>query len=420
MRKSLVFGLCFLLVCSMIIPVSVGYNVRNAVERQPSYSENGNTLYVGGDGPGNYSRIQDAINDANNGDTVFVYDDSSPYYELLVINKSIDLIGEDRDTTVIDGNYKGTVVDIQADSVMVSGFTIIECKKQNNFQYNVIDIIRCENVIIKDNIISLGPEPEHNPFIAGVYIKSSSNNLIQDNIIFDDSDAPRTTGIHIEDNSKNNNISDNSIYGYLTGICFKSSNNNIIFGNSIFETYWGVDLWFADGNKILYNNIHNNKYKGIDIDGGSNHLISGNIIVNNGNGGEFDGGIIFSDDSSNNIITYNYISDNNIQGILLLGSDDNQITDNHISSNNILGIYADFAYRNTISRNNIIFHKYNAYFDSGYFFRYRNNWDGNYWGDYDGEGYYIIRGRVGFLIFFSFPWLNLDRNPASEPYDYDF
>jgi hypothetical protein len=45
-------------------------------------------LYVGGTGEGNYSRIQDAIDDAVDGDTVFVYDDSSPYYEHIRINKS--------------------------------------------------------------------------------------------------------------------------------------------------------------------------------------------------------------------------------------------------------------------------------------------------------------------------------------------
>lgn len=33
----------------------------------------GDTLYVGGDGPGNYSTIQAAIDNASGGDSVFVY-----------------------------------------------------------------------------------------------------------------------------------------------------------------------------------------------------------------------------------------------------------------------------------------------------------------------------------------------------------
>ena len=42
-------------------------------------------LYVGGNGPNNYTTIQQAITNATNGDTVFVYDDSSPYFEHIII-----------------------------------------------------------------------------------------------------------------------------------------------------------------------------------------------------------------------------------------------------------------------------------------------------------------------------------------------
>ena len=63
----------------------------------------GKTLYVGGDGPGNYTRIQDAIDDASDGDTVFVF--NSTYYENIEINMSIRLIGENKNTTIIYGNY---------------------------------------------------------------------------------------------------------------------------------------------------------------------------------------------------------------------------------------------------------------------------------------------------------------------------
>jgi len=45
----------------------------------------GDTLYVGGNDPGCYDTIQSAIDAAKSGDTIFVYDDSSPYYENIVI-----------------------------------------------------------------------------------------------------------------------------------------------------------------------------------------------------------------------------------------------------------------------------------------------------------------------------------------------
>jgi len=51
-------------------------------------SFDGNTLYVGGMGPNNYTSIQSAIDDAVDGDTVFVY--SGFYYERIFINVSIN------------------------------------------------------------------------------------------------------------------------------------------------------------------------------------------------------------------------------------------------------------------------------------------------------------------------------------------
>jgi len=71
-------------------------------------NDNGRTLYVGGSGPGNYTSIQDAINDASDGDTIFVF--NGTYYENVIIDKSVKLVGENRNTTVIDGGKKKTLL----------------------------------------------------------------------------------------------------------------------------------------------------------------------------------------------------------------------------------------------------------------------------------------------------------------------
>jgi len=84
------------------------------------------TLYVGGNGTGNYTTIQEAINDANSGDTVFVYDDSSPYKENVIVNRSINFIGEDKDTTVIDANETGKhAIKITVDNVTSQNYLMM-------------------------------------------------------------------------------------------------------------------------------------------------------------------------------------------------------------------------------------------------------------------------------------------------------
>lgn len=89
---------------------------------------NGRTLYVGGNGPNNYSKIQDAIDDALPGDTIFVYEGT--YHENLIIKKSINLIGEDKNTTIIDGNKNGSVVYIYGGVIEITGFNITNGSKE--------------------------------------------------------------------------------------------------------------------------------------------------------------------------------------------------------------------------------------------------------------------------------------------------
>ena len=69
-----------------------------------------------------YSSIQEAINSADGGDTIYV--SSGTYYENVVVNKSVSLIGEDKNTTIIDGDQTGTVVRVTEDNVTIKGFTI--------------------------------------------------------------------------------------------------------------------------------------------------------------------------------------------------------------------------------------------------------------------------------------------------------
>jgi pectin methylesterase-like acyl-CoA thioesterase len=106
-------------------------------------------LYVGGSGPGNYTTIQDAVDNASEGDTVFVYDELAPYYENIVINTSIHLLGENRNTTSIEGGNHA--IFIKADEVTVSGFRIS----------NVGDFWNC----------------------CGFYVISNSNTIVNNNII---------------------------------------------------------------------------------------------------------------------------------------------------------------------------------------------------------------------------------------------
>jgi len=96
--------------------------ITSVADSTQPHPQNGTTLYVGGSGPNNFTAIQDAINNSANGDTVYVY--SGVYYENIVVNRTIFLIGENRDTTMIDGGEMGDTVTITSNNVNISNFII--------------------------------------------------------------------------------------------------------------------------------------------------------------------------------------------------------------------------------------------------------------------------------------------------------
>lgn len=277
MKKEIIcFLICMLMIGSTIIPISA----TTSSEKTPQSLSIGNILYVGGSGPNNYTKIQDAVDNASDGDTVFVYDDSSPYYENIVINTSISILGEEKNTTIINGttndfNTNLTVnigVYITADKVTVRGFTIQGC--------NLTGIaISSNNNSITDNIIAdnyngigLGYEDSNqsssqmnsynmitnNYFIrdtGGIYVTGGENNIIQGNVF-----SQTGAGIIVA-MSKSNNISYNMISQGSAGVLIIGSYNTMLYRNNITDNEnIGVYTILTSSDKILQNNfIRNDK-----------------------------------------------------------------------------------------------------------------------------------------------------------------
>ena len=71
--------------------------------------------------PEDFPTIQAGINGAESGDTIQV--SAGIYYERVVVNKSVTLLGEGRENTVIDGEYAlETIIKVTANDVKVSDF----------------------------------------------------------------------------------------------------------------------------------------------------------------------------------------------------------------------------------------------------------------------------------------------------------
>ncbi len=104
------------------------------------------TFTVGSSGC-DYTKIQDAVDDVDEGDTIFVYNGS--YTENVWINnKDLTIEGEDREATIIDGGGSGDCIRVDSADVIISGFTIQNAESYGVYAYS--SDFTLNNATIKD------------------------------------------------------------------------------------------------------------------------------------------------------------------------------------------------------------------------------------------------------------------------------
>jgi parallel beta-helix repeat protein len=383
MRKGIAFGIVILFIGASVV------SANNIITTTNLQSLSRGWLYVGGGGPGNYTHIQDAIDNASEGDTVFVY--NGTYFENVAISKTLNLIGQNRNNTIVDGSGTNGVVNVSSDWVNISGFTVhnssinlvtssyntITGNTITNGEYGIMLYTSSFCSTITNNIINnntwtsiyLWPSCDGNTIAdntitdniyIGIYIDSSSDNTIIDNII---TNSGGYAGVYLESSCSNNTIKGNTITnsGIYGCIYLGGSSNNMIVGNTIAHNGRGIMLYYSQNNTITGNTITNCDF-GICLESyNSYNTITNNIITNN-----YDG-IALTQSSLNNTITGNTIT-NNEYGIYVSEEEPESVSNNLIYHNNLL-------------ENN----QSNAC-DGG-----TNIWynitiqEGNYWSDYSGE-----------------------------------
>ena len=319
MEKKAVSGI--MLVLLTIGMLSLAFNIQPATASLPVHN-----IDTGLD----YATIQEAINanETLDGHTIIV--DAGVYYENVILNKTVSLIGENRETTIIDADGSGNGIMMQADYGVIANFTIqngvfgvaIMGNSTNRYVGNVL-----VSNIFRNNADAVG-------------LSRSDRNIIANNTF-------ESNGFNI-------------IVGWVDpfGWGDMTSNNNTIVRNNMTLGVAGIQILSSKHNIVSENNISNMTDKGIafltEMDYPytpilTNNSINNNVIVNCTVGifmsGQDSSGSERQGLGSWNNITGNYIQQNEM-GLYIYDKGNNTISENTVVDN-VFGVYLH-------SKNNVL------------------------------------------------------------------
>jgi parallel beta-helix repeat protein len=266
-KKSVTLLITILFLLTNLSMITTASNSIQTTNKDTIYVDDDNT-----DGPWYgtleypYQHIGDAIENAAEGDTIYVF--NGTYYENLLVDKTLLITGENKNTTIIDGMYNEFVIKIIKDAVTIKNFTIRNSGGYKNNAGVKIDakdnlIIQCIFYRTKTGIYQNttgNNEINDCTFYTngeGIYLRSSFESIIKDCRF-----AHNSIGIHIE---HSNQIKITNCYAHTNGIglFFKNSSYVEISQCAVYnnnDNQGGIFLNFCSNFNILNCNIYHNGF----------------------------------------------------------------------------------------------------------------------------------------------------------------
>ena len=291
------------------------------------------TITVDDSGGANYTSIQDAVNNANDGDTILVY--TGTYTENVDVKKRLIIksdSGNPDDTIVQAADPDDHVFHVTADNVIISGFRVTGA---NNYGIRLEGVEECAiiNNIVSDNRYGIGMEnSDHNDLNNntananewnGIILRHSRYNTLNNNNV-----SKNRVGIYVH-SSQYNELSNNNASNNSVGIEQALSDNNKLKGNIASKNRCGIFLYKCNKNEITGNTLNSNSDCGIYLRYSDDNDLSNNTVCSSLLG------IHLVDYSRNNTLKDNFLS-NNSEGIKVADDSDSHIHNNEISDRDIL------------------------------------------------------------------------------------
>jgi nitrous oxidase accessory protein len=302
-------------------------------------SASGKTLMVGGS-ESQYQAIQPAIDAAETGDLIQVY--SGTYAGNLILNKQLTLEGIGRPT--LRGDGVDSIITVVAHGCVVKGFIIehsgadltgedsgILLKSSNNriedndlrdILYGIY-LFGSQGNALRRNRIRGRPELEEGERGAGLHLWNSSDNILENNIIFEERD-----GMYIQ-SSHGNQIRHNRVFNLRYGLHYMNSNRNVFEDNHFSNNVAGAAIMYSNEIEFRRNAfVHNRGFSsfGILFQDCEGLVAEENFIIDNETG-------IFMEALRKTTFRHNTIANNDVALKLFSSSHANVFTENNFIDN---------------------------------------------------------------------------------------
>ncbi len=266
---------CLLVICLSILFLTAGggLNVQGA------------TIIADQGGNGDFLTIQDAVDNAADGDTIRIW--NGTYTENVVVNRTLTIIGNTTSNVTIDGDQDAPVVNITAGHVNITGLKIVSSSTNSDIGIVVINTTQASITRVNFTNLETGIQIYNSSHTSISWINISG---IDDGIYLQKSNYTDITdvnltnldnGIKIYDTS-NCNITRVNLTDMQDGIYLWNSTSCNLTGISTNDITYAIQF-VKSSQSTVYNSLFYNIHAGVTFQESNNITVTSNNVSLVGN-----------------------------------------------------------------------------------------------------------------------------------------
>ncbi|MBV6643346.1 MAG: nitrous oxide reductase family maturation protein NosD [Cyclobacteriaceae bacterium] len=314
-----------------------------------------------------YDNLAQAVQHASSGDTIVVAAGSYISNGLEVI-KPLVLLG--KPGAILDGDNQNYVLRILSDSVVVSGFSIINSGKSYTKDYAAVYVHGTSGVQILDNKID-------NSFF-GILVEKSKGAVIKGNTVSGTAKQENQAGngVHLW-HCDHMQIGDNEVFGMRDGIYLEFVNHSDVINNYAHNNVrYGLHFMFSNHDAYVDNTFESNG-AGVAVMFSKWIRMEHNHFIDNWGTASY--GLLLKEIYDGEVL--NNLFQQNTLGIYVDGSTRVNYIGNTLRQNGWAIKVSGGCYANAFTANNFIGNSFDISYNSK---MNDNTFNGNFWSDYSG------------------------------------